>query len=117
MDAKPQALLPNLRSVAVMLTAAGVVVIAVFVIERVTMRNDQLALNCGTQNEYNAALPSSHPSNRCANQQQELTWRSWFSGKSRSGQFHFIDLMELLNGHQSKPLDSVTPNSSRNSQS
>lgn len=27
----------------------------------------------------------------------EQNWLSWFSGKSRSTQFHFVDLLELLN--------------------
>ena len=26
------------------------------------------------------------------------SWLSWFQGQSRSTQFHFIDLLELLNG-------------------
>lgn len=115
MNAKHPSLLPNLKTAAVMLTAAGVVVAAAFSVERLTMQNDGLSMNCAAQNDYNNALPSSHPSNRCANQRQELTWRSWFSGKSRSGQFHFIDLMELLNGHQTKPIDGVSPTSSHNS--
>ncbi|CAB0151744.1 hypothetical protein PSI9734_02112 [Pseudidiomarina piscicola] len=28
----------------------------------------------------------------------ELSWSSWFSGNSRSTQFHFMDLFELLFG-------------------
>lgn len=31
-------------------------------------------------------------------QTNELTWGTWFSGKSRSTQFHFLDLFELLFG-------------------
>jgi len=34
----------------------------------------------------------------CQAQQQNVTWGSWFSGKSRSTQFHFLDLFELLFG-------------------
>mgnify|MGYP002807137295 CR=1 FL=1 len=42
-------------------------------------------------------LPVSHPVNRCAaNQQQGVSWSEWFSGRSSSYQFHFIDLLELL---------------------
>ncbi|MDN7125003.1 hypothetical protein [Pseudidiomarina terrestris] len=35
---------------------------------------------------------------QCANRimQNELSWSSWFSGHSRSTQFHFLDLFELL---------------------
>lgn len=52
-------------------------------------------------------LPSTHTNTSCqtitdvstasqcvsANQQ---SWFSWFQGKSRSTQFHFVDLLELL---------------------
>ncbi len=33
----------------------------------------------------------------------QQSWLAWFSGQSRSTQFHFIDLLELLNSfkHQS----------------
>ena len=31
----------------------------------------------------------------------QTSWKSWFSGQSRSAQFHFIDLMELLNRFRS----------------
>ena len=33
-------------------------------------------------------------STQCSNSQQ--SWFSWFQGKSRSTQFHFVDLLELL---------------------
>ncbi len=32
----------------------------------------------------------------CAIEEDEVSWLSWFSGKSRSAQFHFLDLFELL---------------------
>lgn len=37
-------------------------------------------------------------SQQCAAQvsQNELSWVSWLSGRSRSTQFHFLDLFELL---------------------
>jgi hypothetical protein len=43
-------------------------------------------------------LPVSHPANRCANegQTQGVSWSEWFTGRSSSYQFHFIDLLELL---------------------
>ena len=40
----------------------------------------------------------------CANLQQ-TSWLSWFSGQSRSAQFHFIDLLELLSRFQTKPTE------------
>lgn len=42
-------------------------------------------------------LPISHPVNRCAGEQsQGVSWTEWFTGRSSSYQFHFIDLLELL---------------------
>lgn len=42
-------------------------------------------------------LPVSHPKNKCASQQLHgVSWSSWFTGRSSSYQFHFIDLLELL---------------------
>jgi len=37
------------------------------------------------------------------NEVEQPSWRSWVTGKSRSTQFHFIDLVELLSRLQSKP--------------
>jgi hypothetical protein len=36
------------------------------------------------------------------NQAPQPSWSSWFSGNSRSTQFHFIDLLELLSRFQHK---------------
>ncbi|MFN6970388.1 MAG: hypothetical protein ACK4NN_05950 [Rheinheimera sp.] len=33
----------------------------------------------------------------------QTSWVSWFSGKSSSAQFHFIDLLELLSRFNAKP--------------
>jgi len=46
---------------------------------------------------FDQNLPVSHPVNRCADHQsQGVSWSAWFSGRSSSYQFHFIDLLELL---------------------
>jgi hypothetical protein len=46
---------------------------------------------------FDHELPVSHPVNRCAaNQSQGVSWSEWFTGRSSSYQFHFIDLLELL---------------------
>lgn len=47
------------------------------IIEINAQGNSQLVLNC-------VAVP-------------QQSWLSWFQGDSRSTQFHFIDLLELLN--------------------
>ncbi|QQX80091.1 hypothetical protein JK628_21850 [Shewanella sp. KX20019] len=58
---------------------------------------------------YNPGLPASHPNNRCASQSDDLSWKSWLSGKSQNNQLHFIDLLELLHGHQSAPMSNGSP--------
>lgn len=46
---------------------------------------------------FNSSLPASHPANRCASgQQADVSWFTWFSGRSKSYQFHYLDLLELL---------------------
>ncbi|MFT4807160.1 MAG: hypothetical protein ACI9LX_000477 [Paraglaciecola sp.] len=46
---------------------------------------------------FDQNLPVSHPVNRCADHQsQGVSWSEWFTGRSSSYQFHFIDLLELL---------------------
>ncbi|KTF14093.1 hypothetical protein [Pseudoalteromonas sp. H105] len=32
----------------------------------------------------------------CMNAEQESSWMSWITGDSRSAQFHYLDLLELL---------------------
>ncbi len=48
--------------------------------------------------EYNPGLPASHVQNQCALQHAaQVSWFSWFFGKPETYQFHFLDLLELLN--------------------
>ncbi|GGQ03385.1 hypothetical protein [Shewanella litoralis] len=67
---------------------------------------------CDSNNSYNASLPSSHPANRCAEQSDNVSWGNWVTGNSRSSQFHFIDLLELIHGHKDKPLQDMPTSSS-----
>ncbi|AZG71884.1 hypothetical protein [Shewanella livingstonensis] len=62
---------------------------------------------CSSSTNYNASLPSSHPTNRCAEQSNDVSWGNWVTGNSRSSQFHFIDLLELIHGHKDKPLNDM----------
>lgn len=63
---------------------------------------------CSNINSYNANLPVSAPSNRCAKSNDQLNWKNWLTGSNRSSQLHFMDLLELLYGHTDKPLDNIT---------
>ncbi|MBB1269390.1 hypothetical protein [Shewanella sp. SR44-3] len=68
------------------------------------------ACQCSENTSYNALLPSSHPNNRCATESTDVSWKNWLTGKSRSNQFHFLDLLELLHGHKSKASDDIPAN-------
>ena len=65
------------------------------------------ACACEANVNYNSSLPSSHPNNRCAVQGHDVSWKNWITGNSRSSQFHFIDLIELLYGHKDKPITDI----------
>jgi hypothetical protein len=69
------------------------------------------ACQCSESASYNALLPSSHPNNRCATENTDVSWKNWLTGKSRSNQFHFLDLLELLHGHKSNTSDDIPANS------
>ena len=63
--------------------------------------SETAACMCESGVTYNAMLPANHPTNRCANQTKQLNWGAWFSGQG-SNQFHFLDLVELLNHNKTK---------------
>ncbi len=73
------------------------------------IESNNTALATTEECEYNPALPASHPNNFCAQPIDDVSWSNWLVGKSRSGQFHFLDLLELLHGHNSRPSDDVNP--------
>ncbi|GIU49290.1 hypothetical protein [Shewanella sp. KT0246] len=76
-------------------------------------REQLFAENCACSDSatYNSSLPSSHPNNRCATQSDDVSWGSWVTGNSRSSQFHFLDLLELLHGSEkSKPISDMPTN-------
>lgn len=94
----------NLKAVMV-LSVAATVVIGGLVYQAKAKDPGTSACVCSANTSYNANLPASHPNNRCATQSQDLSWKSWLTGSSRTTQFHFLDLLELLHGHNSKPSD------------
>lgn len=79
------------------MTLTGLAVVAILNFSQLSL-NDRSAF-CGTLENavLDHELPVSHPINRCANEQQQgVSWSEWFTGRSSSYQFHFIDLLELL---------------------
>ncbi len=72
----------------------------------VSAKNNIEAQVCGCSYtvKLDISLPLSHPKNRCAenNVNQDVSWFAWLSGKARSNQFHYLDLLELLSRHTEK---------------
>ncbi|MCL1078597.1 hypothetical protein D5R81_11780 [Parashewanella spongiae] len=71
--------------------------------------SETAACMCESGIAYNAMLPANHPTNRCANQTKQLNWGAWFAGQG-SNQFHFLDLVELLNRSKNQHIDSDNDN-------
>jgi hypothetical protein len=78
-------------------TFTGLATIAILTISQVSSDNrDVFCENIDTVT-LDHDLPVSHPVNRCAGYQSPgVSWSQWFTGRSSSYQFHFIDLLELL---------------------
>lgn len=103
----------GLRSAAILGVSAAVIVMTAISIKAISNPASTTACVCNGDTSYNSALPSSHPNNRCAAQAKDLSWATWVTGKSRSNQFHFVDLFELLHGHKERPIDNITPTNSQ----
>lgn len=58
--------------------------------------DERQACVCNGTASYDASLPASHPKNMCANKRQDVSWLGWLTGHNGTGQFHFVDLFELL---------------------
>lgn len=52
--------------------------------------------------EQPAQLPTKVKSADCNHNHREPSWSSWLTGQSRSTQFHYLDLVELLFGKQAE---------------
>ncbi|WP_026376903.1 hypothetical protein [Aestuariibacter salexigens] len=79
-------------------SALAAVLVGVVTIGQVAESEEDNAL-CQASGSFafDHSLPMSHPVNRCAAQQENgISWLTWFSGRSSSYQFHFLDLLELL---------------------
>lgn len=79
------------------LAAIGLVGSAVF--GHYLYRSGNVA-QCQSAAQYDSPLATGLPANNCLRSDSlGNTWLGWFSGHSRSVQFHFVDLLELLLGH------------------
>lgn len=94
----PNKVLPSKKKLSLLsvMVASGIVLISAT--SAYAWQNDQAK----TQHQCEALLQNTEQLDAQANCQapeQSVTWGAWFSGKSRSTQFHFLDLFELLFGN------------------
>ncbi|MCG9695359.1 hypothetical protein [Shewanella sp. Isolate11] len=101
--------LKSIAAVAAMTFAVGLLAV------NMTRSTNDTAQSEACECQYNSALPASHPNNRCAQTTDDVSWKNWLVGNSRSSQFHFLDLLELLHGHNNRPIDDVNPTTQQNS--
>ncbi|GGI92544.1 hypothetical protein [Shewanella gelidii] len=104
----------NIKSAAMLSIAAGLVAICAYNFQDKAQDELTAACVCDANASYDKSLPASHPKNRCA-EKTELSWKTWLVGNNNSNQFHFVDLVELLSGHQDRPLEEI-PSASPDSQ-
>lgn len=80
----------------VKLSLAGCAVAAAIV----TVALPQTASECSWQSQMDVqahtSISMSDHTPTCDDDVTEVSWYSWFAGKSASYQFHFLDLLELL---------------------
>jgi len=93
-----------LKAIMATVTTSSLIVLTSFSFSSATETSSTKACICDANVNYNSSLPSSHPNNRCAVQEHDVSWKNWITGNSRSSQFHFIDLIELIYGHKDKPI-------------
>lgn len=98
----------RLKSALLLTSFASVFTVAALSSQQANQFDSSSACVCQDDTGYNTSLPASHPSNRCA-VKDDLSWKSWLTGNNSSTQFHFVDLLELLYGHQEQPLDDMSP--------
>lgn len=76
---------------------AGLAAVAILSVSQVSSDNKNVFCGMLENVVLDQELPISHPANRCVSEQsQGVSWSEWFTGRSSSYQFHFIDLLELL---------------------
>ncbi|WP_394129273.1 hypothetical protein [Shewanella maritima] len=112
MNKSAKNLLERLNTTTVKLTSASLALSALGLTFTVMSQSSTEDLStqacvCDSDTSYNTSLPSSHPSNRCATQGDDVSWGKWLTGNSRSTQFHFIDLLELLHSRNSEPVSDL----------
>ena len=79
------------------ISLTGLAAVAMLSFSQVSLDNQNVFCGNLEQAVIDHELPVSHPANRCATEfSQGVSWSEWFTGRSSSYQFHFIDLLELL---------------------
>ena len=74
---------------------------ALFVIFSATALTSDAEQKNNTSNCCQAQSIEHFPSGNCQAKAANQSWFSWLTGKSRSSQFHYLDLLELLESNRS----------------
>ncbi|RUO76577.1 hypothetical protein CWI84_11290 [Idiomarina tyrosinivorans] len=90
------------------IASAALVVCGLAVISTVALPSyDLLAMKNSTQRceDVLKTTETTTASQQCTAPAEKISWQSWLTGESRSTQFHFFDLVELLFGDQQSSYD------------
>ncbi|WP_139326897.1 hypothetical protein [Shewanella sp. UCD-KL21] len=101
----------TLKPAVSLFSTSALILVAYFAMSETEPALQAQQCDCSDDVTYNASLPSSHPTNRCAVDSDNVSWGSWVTGNSRSSQFHFLDLLELLHSNDNnKPISDMPTN-------
>ena len=88
-----------------MLIASALLLIGVISFTSNSNQQQSLVNNCFQKNNNENA-----PINACLKVEESSSWFSWLTGESRSAQFHYLDLLELLtSSEEGKKTPSIKP--------
>ena len=91
------------RRLSTSIALIGATLVTMVAVSKAPTADSNAFCSCADTVTLDTQLPMSHPINRCANQQvSDVSWSSWFSGQRNSGQFHYLNLLELLSRHSDK---------------
>lgn len=88
------------------LIAAALLIIGAFSFAPSSEQDLSLVSNC----QHQVTSVNTQNAITCAKVEEDSSWFSWLTGDSRSAQFHYLDLLELLtSSEESKNPPSLTP--------
>ncbi|WP_024611841.1 hypothetical protein [Pseudoalteromonas sp. TB64] len=89
------------------LIASALLFIGAFSFAPTTKQELSSVNNCHNQEQASSVQNTAHA---CIKIEDDSSWFSWITGDSRSAQFHYLDLLELLTSSEdSKKTPSLKP--------